>query len=218
MSWDKALKTESLFSDLVHARHSIRRFKQKPLPAGSIEAMIQCARRAPSPSNRQPVRFIRIVSTDIRDRLRESMENGRESLLASIESGAGSKKLRNWINTYFRYSEFMFDAPELFAAGAISVDGFSERLAAAGLIEPGKGTKTDTDISVGLALKGFILKAAELGLGTCILTAPLAFIPNIGVVLGLYDIEVKCLITVGFANENPPATSRKPLSEIYFEI
>ncbi len=219
MSWDKAQKTESFFSGLVHARRSIRKYKQTPLPAGSIEAMIECARWAPSPSNRQPVRFMRITSSDIKGRLRESMENGRESLLESIEGGLGSKKLRNWVNTYFRYSAFMFDAPELFAAGAaVPMDGFSERLAAAGLIEPGGEARTDTDISVGLALKGFILKAAELGLGTCILTAPLAFIPNIGAVLGLDDIEVKCFITAGFPDGNPPVTPRKPLSEIYFEI
>ena len=34
------------------------------------------------------------------------------------------------------------------------------------------------DIAVGLALKGYLLKGEELGLGSCILTAPLIFIQD----------------------------------------
>jgi hypothetical protein len=74
---------------------------------------------------------------------------------------------------------------------------------------------------VGLALKGFILKGQELGLGTCILTAPLIFISNISKVeeiLGLENTRIKCFVTVGFPDEVPPVIERKTVAEIYKEL
>jgi nitroreductase len=78
--------------------------------------------------------------------------------------------------------------------------------------------ETSLDITVGLALKGFILKGKELGLGTCILTGPLVFIPNVEEILGINDVRIKCFITVGFPDEKPDMPPRKSISEIFSEI
>jgi hypothetical protein len=37
---------------------------------------------------------------------------------------------------------------------------------------------TDLDISIGLSLMAFVLKGESIGLGSCILTAPLVFIED----------------------------------------
>ncbi|RLC30963.1 MAG: hypothetical protein DRH37_04120, partial [Deltaproteobacteria bacterium] len=74
------------------------------------------------------------------------------------------------------------------------------------------------DIALGLALKGFILKGEALGLGSCILTAPLVFMSEPDHMLGVNDLAVRCFITVGFPDETPPAVKRKSVSEIYMQV
>ena len=49
----------------------------------------------------------------------------------------------------------------------------------AGLLERNMRQSCDLDITVGLALKGLMLKAQALGVGSCILTAPLVFIEDV---------------------------------------
>jgi len=175
--------------------------------------------RAPSPTNSQPVRFVRIRSTELKDHLRQAMWSGRERLLEAVADAASSKRLKNWVNAYYRFSEFMFDAPLLFAVGTTSTFvSLSERLYRAGMMEQGHRKHRDVDIAVGLALKGYLLKGEELGLGSCILTAPLIFIEKPEEILPLKGIEVKCFVTTGYPDEDPDYTKRKDIAEIYKEI
>jgi len=209
--------TIASFDELVNRRRSIRKYKTDIPPEEWIETMIQYAARAPSPSNTQPVRFLKISSKKIKEELRETMISGRKHFLKSVEQSGGPKRLKNWINSYFRFSEFMFQSPLLFAAGTVkSTTGFSRTLFEAGLLE--SYDRKDLDITLGLALKGFLLKGESLGLGSCILTAPLVFIPDIEEILGIEDLDVRCLITVGFPDEIPGPIERKSVKEVYGEV
>ncbi len=67
-------------------------------------------------------------------------------------------------------------------------------------------------------MKGFILKGEELGLGSCILTGPIVFIPNVEEILGITDVRIKCFITAGFPDEKPDIPPKKSISEIVSEI
>jgi len=184
-----------------------------------IEMMIYCATRAPSPTNSQPVRFIKINSSHIKDRLHQAMSEGVQTFLHSLEMNNGPKRMRNWINSYRRYSEFMFRAPVLFAVGTVvAINGFSEKLYRGGIIDTDVRGETDGDISVGLALKGFILKGQELGLGTCVMTAPLIFIRETETILGRSDVRIKCFVTVGYPDEEPPFLQKKGVDQVYCEI
>lgn len=204
---------------LINGRRSIRRYTDAMPDAEWIEKMIYSAGRAPSPSNSQPVRFVLIKSKRIRDDIQHAMASGKDRLIQDLESRGGSKRVRNWINAYYRFSEFMFHAPMLFAVGiTASPGGLSEKLAEAGILKQPDSKQTDLDITVGLALKGFILKGQELGLGSCILTAPLVFIPDIDAILETRDIHIKCFVTVGFADEKPGFLEKRGVSHIYGEI
>ncbi len=187
-------------------------------PEAWIEEMIACAAMAPSPSNSQPVRFVRIVSASMRDALEQAMADRLQRLLTVWEERGLSKRLKTRIKVYWRFADFMFEAPALFAVGVAPHAGFADSLVEAGLIEKDDRSAADMDISTGLSLKGFILKAQSLGLGTCILTAPLVFMPDAGKILGLEEIQIRCFASVGFADENPPAVDRKKVSEIYWKI
>jgi len=205
--------------DLLTGRRSIRRYTPAAPPEAWLESMILSAMWAPSPRNSQPVRFIRIESPETRRRLQEAMLCGRERFLDKAAACGRPKRLRNWINAYWRYSEFILQAPVLFAVGTITPEGsFSSHLRQAGIINGDKRDDTDLDISVGLALQGFLLKGRELGLGTCILTAPLAFIEDTGNIFGTKDIGIKCFVTAGFPDESPAVPARNPVADIYRRI
>jgi nitroreductase len=209
----------SSFDELVKQRRSIRKYRVETPPEACIEQMLLTASQAPSPGNSQPVRFVRINSSGLKAALRESMDTGRQRFLQAAATSDKPKKLRNWINAYYRYSEFMFHAPILMAVGTVAnLQGFSRKLSEAGLAIPGVRVGTDSDIAVGLALEGFILKGQELGLGSCILTAPLGFISGAEKIIGLKDMEIKCFVVVGFPDENPHPPSKKGIQDIYHKI
>jgi len=206
------------FDQLVRRRRSIRKYRPDMPPEAWIEEMIECAAMAPSPSNSQPVRFVRIVSAPIRSALQQAMAGGLQRLLTAWEERGLSKRLKTRIQVYGRFADFMFEAPALFAVGVAPHAGFAGSLVEAGLIEKDDRSAADMDISTGLSLKGFILKAQSLGLGTCILTAPLVFMPDAGKILGLEEIQLRCFVSAGFPGEIPPAVDRKKVSEIYWKI
>ena len=204
---------------LINRRRSIRKYKPEFPPEEWVRKMILSAMRAPSPTNSQPVRFIRILTPELKDCLREAMHEGEECLLETVKNSTSPKRLRNWVIAYRRFSEFMFDAPVLLAVGTtMTFLNLAEKLFRAGAMEQGHKKHRDIDIAVGLALKGYILKGEELGLGSCILTAPLIFIQEPEGILGLKGIEVKCFVTTGYPDEEPAYIKRKDITEIYREI
>jgi nitroreductase len=204
---------------LINQRRSIRKYKRECPPEEWVKKMILAAMRAPSPTNSQPVRFIRILSPELKDCLFQAMREGEEYLLEVVKNSSSSKRLRNWVNAYRRFSEFMFNAPVLFAVGTtMTFLNLAERLFRAGAMEQGRKKHRDMDISVGLALKGYLLKGEELGLGSCILTAPLLFIQEPERILRLKGMEIKCFVTTGYPDEEPAYIKRKDITEIYRDI
>lgn len=208
-------RSAQVLDDLVFQRRSVRKYKSDPLPPSWVEAMLRCAHQAPSPSNSQPVRFVRIDSQHLRDALKEALVGGHSRLIERHRALHGPARLRNWINAYLRYAEFMFTAPVLLAVGTSTVtEGFSSKLAAAGLMDAPVRHATDVDITVGLALNGLLLKAQSLGVGSCILTAPLVFIEGVEDLLQLEKITVKCFVTLGMAAETPTSPGRLSLDAV----
>ncbi|MDD5722224.1 MAG: nitroreductase family protein [Syntrophales bacterium] len=204
---------------LIDARRSVRKYTDTPPPEECLLKMISAAIKAPSPSNRQPVRFIRVISSGAKAALREAMLLGRERLLTTVTDSDSPKKLRNRVNVSYRFSEFMFDAPALFAVGTtMEVPSLTESLPDPGYCGRRDERHRDLDISVGLALMGYLLKGEELGLGSCILTAPLIFIDEPEKSLSLDGTSVRCFITTGYPAEKPAFISRKELAEIYREV
>jgi len=112
--------------DIIKRRRSVRRYKSMFPPEEWIEKILWCALWAPSPSNIQPVRYIRIESKQIKESLLHHMYEGKERLLKKWEESGSSKRLRNWIDVYYlKYSKFMFDAPVIFAVGLAKIkNGF----------------------------------------------------------------------------------------------
>lgn len=208
-------RSAQVLDDLVFQRRSIRKYKSDPLPQSWVEAMLRCAHQAPSPSNSQPVRFVRIDSPHLKDALKEALVSGHNRFIERHQAMNGPARMRNWINAYLRFARFMFTAPVLLAVGTYTeTEGFSSKLAAAGLMDAPVRHASDVDITVGLALNGLLLKAQSLGVGSCILTAPLVFIEGVEDLLHLEKIAVKCFVTLGIAAERPKSPGRLPLDAV----
>lgn len=216
--WKHSDKTTMLSLDkLIESRRSIRKYRAEKPPWYLLEDMLNCAAQAPSPSNSQPVRFIGIKSEEVRRLLASEMLTGKNAFLETLEKKGKSKKVRNRINAYYRFSEFMFNAPHLFAVGTKGFDSLSDKLVEAELLAENTKQNTDLDLSTGLSLKAFILKGVEHGIGTCILTAPLVYIRNVDALINK-DIRVNCFVTAGFPDETPKPVPKKKVSEIYMEV
>ncbi|MFZ2633451.1 MAG: nitroreductase family protein [Desulfosalsimonadaceae bacterium] len=212
----------SALDRLIHERRSIRKYKPDLPSEEWILSMVRCAQMAPSPSNSQPVRFFRIASAQIRNQLNQAIETGHDWFLKQHQNLGAGKRIRNWINAYFRYSDFMLHAPVLFAVGTQNpLSGFAHQMIDAGIMKQDFRHDTDMNLSVGLSLSHFLLKAQELGLGACILTAPLVFIHQadqkkpVEHILNIEDAVIKCFITVGFADEKPAQCSKDAVEKFY---
>lgn len=209
----------SALDDLIFKRRSVRKYKPEPPPEESIAAMLSSAARAPSPTNSRPVRFIRIRSAAVREALFQAMNEGYRTYLEAAKTCKRPRHTTNVINVYWRYSKFISQAPLLFAVGTVTErTGLSKKLSEAEMVEGVERLETDVDIAVGLALKGFILKGVELGVGTCILTAPLSFIGDIQSIVRIDSVRIKCLVTAGFPDEEPPVIAEPDPAGMYMEV
>lgn len=209
----------SQLDSLIYGRRSIRKYRKDMPPPEWIEAMVTCALQAPSPANRQPVRFFRISRPETREKLRSAMEAGCRDLFRRAEEKGASEILKNILVNYFQFLLFMFEAPALFAVGTVPPRrSVAAKLFSSGILAHDRRTASDEDLTVGLAVMEWMLKGQELGLGSCMLTAPLFYLDSPEEILGISPVSLKCFLTLGFPDERPVVPRKKILSEVYREL
>jgi len=142
------------------------------------------------------------------------MEEG----LAKIQEQAtklDDKKLLKVIRFYWRFSQPIFSAPLLWAIYGEPTETFELPPKIETLMELKKGRKSNVDLSLGCSLQNLSLKAVELGLGSCIYTAPQKF-------LSASTIDAKkipvAFITFGKPDQKPKQPPQKESEEIFSEI
>lgn len=64
MRFNAAFREE--FDRLIAWRRDVRRFTDRPVPEGEVNALLRLAQMAPSVGNAQPWRFVRVQSPDLR--------------------------------------------------------------------------------------------------------------------------------------------------------
>jgi nitroreductase len=205
---------------ILKSRRSIRKYKDQAVADDAVKQLIESSVYTASPSNTCPVRFINIKSQEIKDKLKSEMQSVYHDLLKRSEETGNINKIKNKINFYWRYSEFIFNAPVLLAAGICENKySFSKNLKDANIINDDLITESSYDLTLGLALQNISLKAEDLKLGVCILTAPLSFLKTkIEDLLSIKDFKTRALISLGYADEVPAELDKKSLGDIYREI
>ena len=133
-----------------------------------------------------------------------------------VAAKAGRPKwMKNRIKFYHRYMAFIFDAPVLMAVVTVRPKALlvgPETLFGPKLEESGS---LNLHMTAGLAVMSYLLKGEELGLGSCIMSAPLLFLDDTEKLLGLEEMELVCFITSGYPAEEPPPPGEKTIGERY---
>jgi nitroreductase len=170
--------------ELIKSRVSTRNYKANPVEKEKILQILEAARLAPSACNAQPWKFFIVESPELKD-----------------------KVFRQGLNKIAVPNKWAESAPVIIAVCSRTkffVHNVAEKI-------------QDTDyhlIDLGIACEHLVLKAEELGLGTCYIGWFRA--KEISKILNIpSSYKVECLITLGYAGETERRqTPRKTLEEI----
>lgn len=186
---------------IIFNRRSIRRYEDRHVPRGVLERILKAAIWAPSAHNRQPWRFVVIMTPAVRRGLAEAMGARLRADLAA--DGIPPDVIDKDVSRSFSRIN---GAPALILAclSMVDMDRYPDRRRAA-------AERVMAIQSTSLALQNLLLAAAAEGLGACWLCAPL-FCPDVvSTQLNLRtDWEPQALITLGYPAE-ARQSSRQPL-------
>jgi nitroreductase len=190
------------FDQVIRTRRSIRQFKSDPVSDQAISEILEAARLSPSGSNIQPWRFVVIRSPEVRNQLREATVF-RFALKAPVIIACCSD-----FSALEGRPERML---ELFQAGVfddIEVDGE--------FVPPERNRDqllAYLNMNVGIAITHMMLKAVDLGMGTCWIGGfdPIKAKP----ILSLEDsLQVVALLPIGYPERIPAPRPRFDLGKL----
>lgn len=189
---------------LIRERRSVRRFRDDPLPEGTLERLLEAARWAPSASNRQPYRFVAIEEPESRSRMAEMVQEALQAKLAGLADHE-----RALATVYARDFVIFENAPLVLAVYFRASNPLAERF----------GMPADWDVgavsSASAAVMNLLLAAHALGLGACWMTGPLVAASSLEAFLSVpTGWRLSAIIPVGFAAEVPPAPGRRTVSQL----
>lgn len=192
--------------ELIQTRRSIRRFDERAVSREDLDRILEAARWAPSNHNRQPWKFIVMEDRAQIRELAEQVRLGMERKLQSLPEVAAAHAAG-----LVQYGTFFAAAPVLILA--------LHKLpiaAAAALWEstPHPDLVSGEPLSVAMAMQNLLLAAHALGLGACLMTAPL-LADNLAELLQVPPgFAITGLIALGYPDGATPAPRRKSLEHI----
>lgn len=198
------------FFETLKTRRSTRSFDPSPLSLAEIERLVDVARMAPSPSNRQPWKFLTIADQGVKDQMRQAVVEACQKLLEKQE-GTQARAIEDYLKNFVYFST----APVVFA---IMVRRTHNRLA--------DSSATDIEVegatlAAGAAMQNILLGAVALGLVACPMSGPMIARPALSAIL---EVEapwtLMALIPVGRPGPDQPlaAPERKRLDLIWKHI
>lgn len=160
---------------LIESRQSIRRFKDIDIPKEDIEKLIQTAGKAPSGKNIQNWHFVAIKNVELKEKIREVVRLKNEEIvnkMALLDEDKAARFLKFCRN----FTLFPADAPVLILVFACDYipSGYKEYEfigADPQLMEDLACRKNPGMQSIGSAINTLLLKAVEMGYGTCWVTS-----------------------------------------------
>ena len=191
---------ESLL-ELMRSRRSIRTYASTPVTRDMLEQVIEAARWAPSNHNRQGWKFLVFQN---QDEIKHLAQQTRRVISHVLDQG--NRALIRQADSILHHCG-AFDQ----ASVVILVMHKKPPAVAKALLNHATGEHACGEvISAAMASQNLLLAAHALGLGACIMTAPLLA----GDVWSTLDDlpvghEPTCLITLGYPAETPEAPRRK---------
>ena len=162
---------------LIRIRQSVRRYQPKPVEEQILQELIEAVRLAPSACNSQPWKLILVNDPDLKNQIADATFSRAVS-----------------------FNSFSLEAPVI---AVITIEKPKLTAWVGSLIQQREYPLID----IGIAASHFCLRAAELGLGTCMIgwfdekqVRRLLHIPQ--------DKRIGLLITLGYADEGYPLRTK----------
>lgn len=197
--------------EAIKSRRSIRKFESRNISTEDLEHIIEAARLAPSGTNRQPWRFVLLISKEEKEKIAGAVV--QPFVVAAPAVFVCCLDRRAYVRQLVE--ERM---KELVQADVISVE-------AAGYIYQRKMPEQVEDVVIpasayldlGIAVENMALMATALGLGSC--WVRLFNQQQVHEALGLSpEIEVVALLPIGYPMQSPSPRPRLSRDEIIIKL
>jgi nitroreductase len=206
--------TPTAIDALFDARKSVRRFAQRPVPRSLLERLMALATTAPSASNKQPWRFVIVRDPTVISAMASAVRDEIARVRAHMDP-SGLEAFTAYGAYFTRFEE----APCVIVPTCRPTAVLSQLVTSA--IDPdARGRiaameRTSAVVSTSLAIENLLLAAPALGLGASALTGPLLAAHRIAELAKVPPSwELLALIAVGYPDETPRATERKPVAQV----
>ncbi|MGD0918502.1 MAG: nitroreductase family protein [Thermodesulfobacteriota bacterium] len=198
---------------LMKTRRSIRRYQEKYIPDELLEKLIEAARWSPSGDNGQPWRFIIVRDPETKKALGKIAAEGsgrrftaeyftgrmQERFEGLKDPGKKDKAFKKL--TSGEVSSFLANAPVIIVVCA-------------------KLDVWDVPYDAAMATQNMLLMAHSLGLGSCVVVAPVSDMKDDIKVMKLLKIphgyKIVAPLAIGYPDESPNPRPRLSLEEIIF--
>lgn len=201
--------------DALKGRYSVRRFKDEPIPKKDLETIIDAGRYAPSSSNTQPWHYIVITNKDKRKELQSLVDKAYDKAMRDAEK-FDHKGSVSRIRLFSRYAKLR-DAPAyvIVLTEPYSHEAFKspwERYRHSRMSRVMDETVLKSTM---MSVQNCLLKAYELGYGSCVLDGPLIAEPKMR---ELFDYDPKysigIIMVLGKEEGKGKSPGRKELKDI----
>lgn len=183
--------------DAVAMRRSIRKFKSAPIEEDKLQSVLGAALLAPSGKNRQPWRLV-VVRGERRAEMVRVMQAGLAAAKARGDD-LGSAEHSARVMEQAPVTVFVFNPQGIRPWEKHSVGEMFDDV---------------VDIqSIGAAIQNMLLAAQSLGLGSLWICDVFGAYGELCDWLGEPG-ELIAAVSLGYADENPPARPRKPAAEV----
>lgn len=200
--------------EIMKTRRSIRRYKQKDVPDELLEKIMEAGRWSPSGDNGQPWRFIVVRDPETKKVMGKiATEGSGRRFTAEYFTGRmqerfeGLKDPEKRANAFRKLisgvvSSFLADAPVIIVVCA-------------------KLDVWDVPYDTAMATQNMQLMAHALGLGTCVVVAPVSDMRDDIKTMKLLNVphgyKIVAPLAVGYPDESPNPRPRLPLNEIVYD-
>ena len=193
---------QDMFMALARARRSTRSWSPRPVELADVEALIEAARWAPSPSNRQPWKFLTIADKPLQLQLRDIVAAGCQKLLEK-RAGPDARAVEEYLLNFTHFA----GAPLLIAVQGRRTRNRMAEVDASDIETEG------VHMACGMAMQNILLAAVARGMVACPMSGPMIARPQLEEALEIASPwSLMALIPVGWPGpQQPLAPERKRL-------
>jgi len=200
------VRSLDFFLDIAMGRRSVRRYTAAPVDGALLDLLIESARWAPSPQNRQGWKFTVITDGGKIAGLADAVRDRWDALVR--ESGGGA--VSEGISGYSTNFSWFKDAPVLVVVSARRPESFMNAL-----FGDAAGAVSGSAAAAAMAAQNLMLAAHSAGLGSCCITGAIVAEGDIARLTGLNGRwSTVCIVSIGYPDETPVPPDRKNIDEV----